>query len=270
MIIDEDEVTVDVNPISFEVFRTNEMCGLKEESKGDNCWEDENSMLERNTTIIPDGNMLVKGKKVEGVSDGNMLVKGKEEKGVKLYQADDDDDQPIPQPTKPEPNKPVINEDNQLVLRQDEPEHGPDNTDRPATPHFEDDPTRNDKYPSLINSSLETPGNPGTNEIPHEKLLLAQPEERSRSKDDEGNEGDGVDETDVAKWATTTTINEERDDAKYNPKKGVNTKSNPLLQLNFDGTQPMLMPMNQYTTLLKGQHTRSLAEITNVKNLPYY
>jgi hypothetical protein len=158
--------------------------------------------IEGNTTSIPD--------EVEALN-GNVLVEGKR---TKLNQADNDDNQPIPRPTDPEPNEQVVKDDNQPI------------SNKPTTPHTqhtEEDcteveirkptdgndpiPTKIDDY--LTNSFLEggaghkTAVTPGTNEMPNEELLLVQPEEKgqSRGKDDSGEEGKGVDEVD---WGIMT------------------------------------------------------------------
>src|SRR6266545_50752 len=106
-----------------------------------------------NTTSTPDE---------VGACNGNVLVKGKR---VNLGQTDDDDNQPI--------------------FRLDEPRPGPDGIDRPTTlhtPHTEEDPTETNDY--LTNSFVEggagykTTVTPGTDELPNEKLPLAQPEKQ--------------------------------------------------------------------------------------------
>jgi hypothetical protein len=59
------------------------------------------------------------------------------------------------------------------------------------------------------------------------------------------------------------------DDAKSNPRKADDVKSNPLPQSDFNGAKTISMPMDQNAILLKGQHHHSLAEITQMENLPY-
>jgi len=62
---------------------------------------------------------------------------------------------------------------------------------------------------------------------------------------------------------------EEGDDAKSNPKEVDDAKSNALPQPDFDGADLVLTLIDQYATLLKGQHSPSLAEMAEMENLPY-
>jgi hypothetical protein len=214
--------------------------------------------------------------------NGNVLVEGKR---VKLDQNDDDD--------------------NQSISRLDEPRPGPDGIDRPTTlhtPHTEEDSTeveickptdcndpistKNDTHPT--DSSLE--GRQHLSNIvdvaktkdlsPMGTTLADGPlEEPPRISSDQSRGGGGVfwsnprkdrertSPTSPTSLPTTITINNER--REVNPKEGDDAKSNPLPQPDFDGADPILMSIDQNATLLKGQHSPSLAKMAEMENLPY-
>ena len=164
-----DPLTPDFTPTSVKTHTRTSTDGSGDENPQD---------IEGNTTSTPD--------EVEA-RNGNVLVGGRR---TKLNQADGDDNQPIPQPTDPEPKEQVAEDDNQPI------------SDRTTTPHTEEDstevkickptdgnnpiPTKNNTH--LTDSFLEggaghkTAVTPGTDEIPNEKLLLAQPDEQGENR----------------------------------------------------------------------------------------